>query len=49
MTADAYLQALELAERVDLAQKTVATRTESQRIMKHRVQVGSSSDLELRS
>lgn len=49
LTADAYLQALELSERVELARKTVATRTESQRIMAQRVRIGSSSELELRS
>ena len=49
MTADAYLRALELTERIELAQKTTDSRTESQRIMKQRVQVGSSSELELRS
>ncbi|GAA5083788.1 MULTISPECIES: efflux transporter outer membrane subunit [Paenalcaligenes] len=49
MTADAYLQALELTQRVELAKKTVDSRTESQRIMAQRVRVGSSSDLELRA
>lgn len=49
MTANAYLQALELKERVFLAQKTVDSRTESFRIMQQRVRLGGSSDLELRS
>lgn len=49
MTANAYFQAVELTERVLLAQKTVASRTESFRIMQERVRLGGSSDLELRS
>lgn len=49
MTANAYLEGLALSERIDLARKTVATRTESQRIMQARVDVGSASDLDLRS
>lgn len=49
MTANAYLESVALAERIDLARKTVATRTESQRIMQARVDVGSASDLDLRS
>lgn len=49
MTANAYLEGIALAERIELARKTVATRTESQRIMQARVDVGSASDLDLRS
>ena len=49
MTANAYLEGLALSERIELAHKTVATRTESQRIMQARVNVGSASDLDLRS
>lgn len=49
MTANAYLEGIALSERIELANKTVATRTESQRIMQARVDVGSASDLDLRS
>lgn len=49
LVADTYLQALEINERIALANKTLATREESFRIMQRRVDVGSSSELDLRS
>lgn len=48
LVANAHLQARELDERIALAQKTLASREESYRIMRRRVEVGSSSELELR-
>lgn len=49
LVANTYLQALEFNERIALAKKTLATREESMRIMQRRVDLGSSSDLDLRS
>lgn len=49
LVADTYLQALELNERIALAKKTLTTRQESLRIMQRRVDLGSSSDFDLRS
>ncbi len=46
--ANTYLAARELDERIVLAQKALATREESFRIMHRRAEVGASSDLELR-
>ncbi|MCX7204930.1 MAG: efflux transporter outer membrane subunit [Proteobacteria bacterium] len=48
LVSNSYLQDLELAERLSLAEKTLASREESLRIMQRRVDVGSASDLVLR-
>ena len=45
--ADGYLTLRELDERVELARRTIASRTESLRIFTRRFEVGSSSKLEL--
>ncbi|HEU6455984.1 MAG TPA: efflux transporter outer membrane subunit [Roseateles sp.] len=46
-TANAYVSLCELNERIDLAARTVASREESYRIFKRRVEVGSTSRFEL--
>lgn len=46
-TANAYVSLCELNERIDLAQRTVASREDSYRIFKRRVEVGSTSRFEL--
>ena len=46
--ANTHLLARELDERIVLAQRALATREESFRIMRRRAEVGSSSDLEVR-
>ncbi|MEN9657769.1 MAG: hypothetical protein RL571_1234 [Pseudomonadota bacterium] len=48
LVGNSYLQSLELAERVALAQQSLTNREESLRIMQRRVEVGSASDLVLR-
>ncbi|MGL4602986.1 MAG: efflux transporter outer membrane subunit [Iodobacter sp.] len=48
LVGNSYLQSLELAERITLAQKTLTSREESLRITQRRVDVGSASDLLLR-
>lgn len=46
-TANAYVSLCELNERIDLAARTVASREDSYRIFKRRVEVGSTSRFEL--
>jgi multidrug efflux system outer membrane protein len=45
--ANAYVNLCELNERIDLAEKTIVSRQESLRIFKRRVEVGSTSRLDL--
>lgn len=46
--ADAYLQGRELDERIELAQRTLASREESFRIAERRLALGDTSELQLR-